>query len=73
MLGAIQEALTEGKPVLADLRWDAQPDAKDANHQILVTKISQDRVFFENPYGREESLSLSDFKARAYNALIPNS
>lgn len=72
VFGTIQEATTKGMSVLAALRWDSKPDAKDKNHEILVTKVSEDRVYFANPHGREESLPLSDFKARAYTALVPN-
>jgi hypothetical protein len=48
---AAQAALRQpiNKPLLVDIRWS--PEGKDANHAILVTKIENGRVYYENPHG----------------------
>jgi hypothetical protein len=48
---AAREVLNKGQqlPLIVDIRWNES--GKDANHAILVTKIENGRVYYENPHG----------------------
>jgi hypothetical protein len=48
---AAKEVLNKGQqlPLIVDIRWNQS--GKDANHAILVTKIENGRVYYENPHG----------------------
>lgn len=41
------------------------------SHQVLVTKIEGDKVYYRNPWGYSTFMSLAEFKSRLTDAVIP--
>lgn len=61
-----------GKTIPVGMIWD-QTDTVGQNHslhEVLVTKFEGDRVYFNNPWGLEESLPLSEFSRRVIDAQL---
>ncbi|HEY9898392.1 MAG TPA: hypothetical protein V6D00_04355 [Pantanalinema sp.] len=59
-----------GSPVPIGLKWgerDADGEIH-GGHMVLATGIQDGRLYFDNPWGIEESLPLSEIKARLTNA-----
>ncbi len=54
----IEKAVGRGRRVPCSLFWTEQ------GHEVLVSKVRNDRVYYINPWGKEESLSVSEFKSR---------
>jgi hypothetical protein len=54
----LKARLTSGERVPCSLLWIK------GSHKILAERISGDRVYYTNPWGKEESLSIAEFKAR---------
>lgn len=63
-----------GHGVPVAMQWgEAGPDGSYAkSHEILVTKIEDGRVYFTNPQGHEDSMTLSEFEKRLMWATIPD-
>lgn len=64
LIARIQDSTRRGDPVPVGMDW-GQPDAEGkihGGHAVLVTKIEGDQVFYHNPWGIEEAMSLGTFK-----------
>lgn len=68
-LKKMESELKAGKQVLAGIKWGiANKDGKiDGSHKVVVSKIGKDRVYYTNPWGKEESMSRAEFEKRLHN------
>lgn len=58
------KALTEqGSPVRVSLNWGEGGREHDL-HEVMLTGISGDRAYYNNPWGTQESMALGEFKER---------
>lgn len=72
VIAQIQTATEAGKPTLASLAW-GEADSSGAvhtYHEIVVTRVTADRVYYANPWGSEESMGRDEFKTRLYDATL---
>lgn len=53
----------QGKPVRVSLDW-GEGGQEHALHEVMLTGISGDRAFYNNPWGTQESMALGEFKER---------
>ncbi|MBM3269225.1 MAG: hypothetical protein FJZ01_16410 [Candidatus Sericytochromatia bacterium] len=67
VIGRIADLARRGQPVPVGLNWTAARNG----HKILVDKIENDRVYYYNPYGTRESMSLFELKKRITNVNLP--
>lgn len=67
MLDALRQELAH-RPVAAGLLWGE--GGNQGGHEILVTRMDADRVYFNNPHGLEESMALDEFKDRLQGGFI---
>ncbi|MBM3275186.1 MAG: hypothetical protein FJZ00_08525 [Candidatus Sericytochromatia bacterium] len=51
-----------GRPVSVAVGWE------DGGHAILVTGVRNGRVYYNNPWGQQESASIADFKRNLKSA-----
>ncbi|MBO9540236.1 hypothetical protein J7643_06560 [bacterium] len=76
MLATIRQSANGGSPVPVALRW-GKPDAQGkihGVHEILVTRIADDQVYFSNPWGTEDRMALTDLKKRIiFSNVLPTS
>lgn len=73
MLGTIRTSANAGNPVPVAIQW-GKPDAQGAMHQvheILVTRVAGNDVYFNNPWGTEDKMALSDLKKRILFSNVP--
>lgn len=63
----IAKATAQGLPVPVGVTWTGIK-----GHKILVEKIADGRVYYTNPYGTQEFMTLSEFKKRLTNANLPD-
>ncbi|MBM3271409.1 MAG: hypothetical protein FJZ01_27550, partial [Candidatus Sericytochromatia bacterium] len=59
MVDRISRALEEGRPAVALIK-----DSRIGGHYVQVTAISGGRVYYQNPWGQLESLTLDAFKSQ---------
>lgn len=71
VLPAVEQALKAGKPAFVALRWSDEPGGKHGVHEILVRRIAGGRVYYANPWGREEAMPLAEFRKRVLEATLP--
>jgi hypothetical protein len=57
-LDEIKEATDDGTLVPVGLNWE------DGGHKVLVTKVTDDKVYIDNPWGQEESIDRDEFQDR---------
>lgn len=57
----LETELDRGRKVPCGLTWTR------GGHKILAEKVAGGRVYYTNPWGKEESLSIGEFKARLRN------
>ncbi|MBO9539259.1 hypothetical protein J7643_01550 [bacterium] len=70
IISRIDAQTKAGSPVPIGLKWgerDADGEIH-GGHMVLATGIQGGRLYFNNPWGIEESLPLSEIKARLTNA-----
>ncbi|MEB3284647.1 MAG: hypothetical protein VKN33_05125 [Candidatus Sericytochromatia bacterium] len=61
----VKEAIAEGRgPVPVAAWWGKN------GHFVQIDRIENDRVYYTNPWGREESMTETDFEARLMQAQI---
>lgn len=68
---ALLEALRQEvpkSPVPAGIVWGEKDH--QGGHEVLVTRMEADRVYFNNPHGVEESMALAEFKERLRGGFI---
>lgn len=55
-----------GQSVPCLMKWGDKDAAgtTHGNHEILVTKVEGDKVFYNNPWGTQESMSKAEFQSR---------
>lgn len=65
LMGMIDERLQNG-PVLVAIKFGQRNDDgfDHANHQLLVTRMDRDRVYYTNPWGKQESMPRQEFMER---------
>lgn len=63
----IETHIQQGTPISAGLRW------RDGGHRILITEIDRqnNQVFYMNPWGELQTMSVDDLERRLKNAVIP--
>ncbi len=66
VVATIAAVAASGQPVPVGVNW-----SRNRGHKILVEKIQDDRVYYFNPYGTREAMSLFEFKKRITNANLP--
>lgn len=66
LIDQIDKATADGEPVPVGMRWGT------AGHAILVTKIDKaaDKVFYMNPWGELQTMSLFEFTDRIQTAAM---
>ncbi|HEY9764855.1 MAG TPA: hypothetical protein V6C82_00740, partial [Chroococcales cyanobacterium] len=66
LMEGLSKGISSGKPLVVGLQWGEADSSGQVHggHQILVTRLTGERVYFDNPWGSEESMSLVDFKKR---------
>lgn len=62
----IAKATAQGMPVPVGVTWTGSK-----GHKVLVEKIEKDRVYYTNPYGTQEYMTLTEFRKRITNANLP--
>lgn len=77
MIGMIRNSANAGNPVPVAIEW-GKPDAQGkihGVHEVLVTRIAADEVYFNNPWGTEDKMALAELKKRIIfgNVLPPES
>lgn len=57
-----------GQPVPVCMDWAAKDasSTKHPGHDVLVTKVTADRVYYNNPWGLQESMSRQEFTERVW-------
>ena len=58
----VAKQANSGSPVSVAVKW------QDGGHAILVTGVRDGRVYFTNPWGQKESVSVADFKRHLSSA-----
>lgn len=71
LFASVAGAANAGQPVPVCVRWGVDKDGKHAYHEILVTKVENGRVYYTNPWGKEESMTFEEFRDRLTFASIP--
>lgn len=68
LIAQLEQVLATGQPVTAGARWG------DGAHEILITGIdkAKDKVFFVNPWGEAESISLREFQMQVDAINVPS-
>jgi hypothetical protein len=64
-LDKIQQHTDGGRDIPVGLDWG------DGGHKVLVTRVTDDRVYYVNPWGQEESMSRAEMEARIHNVSYP--
>lgn len=72
LIERIRQSLGRGEPVPIALAWGASDDASQvhSSHQILITRMDDTRVYYDNPWGQEEHMAIDQFQARLQHALF---
>lgn len=72
LIERIRKSLGRGEPVPIALAWGASDSASQAHssHQILITRMDDARVYYDNPWGQEEHMAISELQARLEHALF---
>lgn len=68
MVAEISKHANAGKPVPVCMDW-GEKDAsgnEHPGHDVLVTKVTGDRVYYNNPWGLQESMSRQEFTQRVW-------
>jgi hypothetical protein len=75
MLPAIAKETAAGRPVAVGMHWDqtGPNGVEHGGHEILVTKVDAERVYYDNPWGIQESMTRQEFESRAKGALLTGS
>ncbi|MEZ0371766.1 MAG: papain-like cysteine protease family protein [Candidatus Sericytochromatia bacterium] len=70
LVSDIESAVQHGRPVPVSISWQ---NLGSANHELLVTQIdrSNNTVYFMNPWGQLNTMSLTEFEARLDSASMP--
>lgn len=65
LMRMIDDGLRDG-PVLVAIKFGQRNDDgfTHSNHQVLVTGMDRDRVYYTNPWGKQESMSRREFTER---------
>ncbi len=50
----------------------AATDGSTGCHWVNVTRVDGDRVYYQNPWGQEESMSREEFAQRLRAATLPS-
>lgn len=68
MLRDVSKHANAGHPVPVCLDWGEKDKDGDEHpgHDILVTAVKDGRVFYNNPWGLQESMSTAEFEQRAW-------
>lgn len=68
----VEAAVAAGDLVPVGLAWNQRDEAGrvHAHHEVVVTAFDPTRVFYMNPWGREEAMSREDFAERLRAATI---
>lgn len=67
VLAALRREVAQ-RPVAAGIVWGEQD--RPGGHEILVTRMDAERVYFDNPHGIEESMALAEFKDRLQGGFV---
>lgn len=72
LIERIRRSLGRGEPVPIALAWGASDAASQVHsaHQILITRMDDTRVYYDNPWGQEEHMAVSELQARLQHALF---
>lgn len=72
LIERIRQSLGRGEPVPIALDWGASDTASQvhSSHQILITRMDDTRVYYDNPWGQEEHMAIDQFQARLQHALF---
>lgn len=62
----VEEQANGGSPTLVGMNWGERDESGKTHggHEILVTKVEGDRVYYDNPWGSQESMPKSEFEKR---------
>lgn len=66
----IKQSTAAGNPVPVAMAWGDRDEngRTHGGHEILVTRIEGERVYYKNPWGTEESMTLKEFQDRLWHA-----
>lgn len=67
MLESLRQAVAD-RPVAVGLVWGEK--GNQGGHEVLVTRMDDERVYFNNPHGKEESMALGEFHERLQGGFI---
>lgn len=61
-----------GHAVPVGMKWGDRDATGQTHggHMVLATKVENDRVYYNNPWGQQESISVAEFKSRVTNAHV---
>lgn len=70
VIDRIRETTDNGIAVPVDLNWGGRDENGNTHggHKVLVTKLEGDRVYYNNPWGQQESMDLAEFQGRLKNS-----
>lgn len=71
IIARIESETAAGRPVPIGLKWgerDADGEIH-GSHMVLATRVEAGRLYFNNPWGLEESMALEEIKGRLQTAI----